>query len=203
MLLLRHISTLQDHRQVDTFTQLLHCLSLSSCQLEWTPPTAQLLLSQSQQGDLVGHPLRLSSVLVRISRPNCEPLYATNTSHREQETFLCAYPLQWVLLPPLKKKTHTRTSLFGIMFLKHGHHFDCWNQPLNIRMHICYLVFLFWRNHIYIYIYKWPRPAFLKLFWSGDHFRKSEQFCGPPYSCPLRKQIYHFLAYFNTSILIS
>jgi hypothetical protein len=29
----------------------------------------------------------------RISRPSCEPLYATNTSHRKQETFLYEYPL--------------------------------------------------------------------------------------------------------------
>ena len=31
----------------------------------------------------------------------------------------------------------------------------------------------------------------------------SEQFNGPPYSCSLQKQINQFLAYFNTSILIS
>jgi hypothetical protein len=72
----------------NTVVRLLRCLSLSSCQLESTlPPAAQLLLSQSQQGDLVGHYLRFSNVPERISRPSWEPLYATNTSHRNQKHF--------------------------------------------------------------------------------------------------------------------
>jgi hypothetical protein len=72
----------------NTLVQLLHCLSLSSCQLESAlPPSAQLLLSQSQQGDLIGHHLRLSNVFERISRPSEEPFYATNTSHRKQKYF--------------------------------------------------------------------------------------------------------------------
>jgi uncharacterized membrane protein len=29
--------------------------------------------------------------------------------------------------------------LFGSTFLKNGHHFDYWNQPLNMRMRVCYL----------------------------------------------------------------
>jgi hypothetical protein len=79
---------------VNTIVQLLRCLSLSSCQLETTPPpAAQLLLSQSQQGDLVGLHQRLSNVLERISRPSCELFYATNTSRRKQETFHYEYPL--------------------------------------------------------------------------------------------------------------
>jgi hypothetical protein len=72
----------------NTLVQLLHCLSLSSCQLESTlPPTAQLILSQSQQGDLVWHHLRLSNVLERMYRPSCERLYATNASHRNRKHF--------------------------------------------------------------------------------------------------------------------
>jgi hypothetical protein len=67
--------------------QLLRCLSLSSCQLESaTPPANQLLLSQSQEGDLVGHHLRRSNVLENISRPSCELFYSTNIAHHEQET---------------------------------------------------------------------------------------------------------------------
>jgi hypothetical protein len=81
----------------------------------------------------VGHHLRLSNVLERISRPSCTPLYATNTSHHKQETFIYEYPLHWVLLPTQKKKPN-RTLLFGRILLKHGHHFDYWNQPLNMRM---------------------------------------------------------------------
>jgi hypothetical protein len=42
--------------------------------------------------------------------PVCEPLYATNTSHRKQETFLEEYPLHWVLLPAKKKRRTERCS---------------------------------------------------------------------------------------------
>jgi hypothetical protein len=48
---------------------------------------------------LVGLHLWLSNVLERISRTSCEPLYATNTTHRKQETFLYEYPLHRVILP--------------------------------------------------------------------------------------------------------
>jgi hypothetical protein len=75
----------------------------------------------------------IKNVLQRISRPRCEPLYATNTSHRKQETFLYEYPFNWVLLP-IK-----RTLLFGSKLVKHGRHFEYWNQPLNMRMRVCYL----------------------------------------------------------------
>jgi hypothetical protein len=37
------------------------------------------------------------------------------------------------------QKTHKRTLLFCGKFLKHGRHSDYWNQPLNMRMHVCYL----------------------------------------------------------------
>jgi hypothetical protein len=37
-------------------------------------------------------------------------------------------------------KTHNRTLLFGSICLKHGRHFDYWNQLLNLRMRVCYLV---------------------------------------------------------------
>jgi hypothetical protein len=69
--------------------------------------------------------------------PSYEPLYATNTSHRKQETFLYEYPLHWALLPT--KKTHNRTLLFCSILLKHGRHVDCGNQPLSMRIRICYL----------------------------------------------------------------
>jgi hypothetical protein len=79
--------------------QLLHCL-LSSCQLESTlPPPAQLLVSQFQQGDLVGHHLQCSNIFERIFWPSCEPFYTTNTSDSKQGTYLCECPLHWVLLP--------------------------------------------------------------------------------------------------------
>jgi hypothetical protein len=34
---------------------------------------------------------------------------------------------------------HNRTLLFGSILLKHGRHFDYWNQPLHIHMRICFL----------------------------------------------------------------
>jgi hypothetical protein len=37
------------------------------------------------------------------------------------------------------RKTHNRTLLLSSTLLKHGHHFDYRNQPLNMRMCICYL----------------------------------------------------------------
>jgi hypothetical protein len=37
------------------------------------------------------------------------------------------------------QKTHNRTLLFGSILLKRGRRFDYWNQPLNIRMGVCYL----------------------------------------------------------------
>jgi hypothetical protein len=60
---------------------------------------------------MVGHHLRLSNILERISRPSYEPLYATNTSHRKQETFLYEYPFIESLCP---QKSHKRTLLFRI-----------------------------------------------------------------------------------------
>jgi hypothetical protein len=113
-----HSKTSNDHalycmlNHGDTLVQLLHCLPLSSHQLKSTVPSAaQLLLSQSQQDDLVEHHLLLLIVLERISRPRCEPLYATNTSHHKQETFLYEYPLHRVLLPTKKHATARCSSV--------------------------------------------------------------------------------------------
>jgi hypothetical protein len=38
-----------------------------------------------------------------------------------------------------RQKTQNRTLLFGSILLKHGRHFEYWNQPLNMCMLICYL----------------------------------------------------------------
>jgi hypothetical protein len=37
------------------------------------------------------------------------------------------------------QKTHNTTLLFGGVHLKHGRNSDYWNQPLNMRMRVCYL----------------------------------------------------------------
>jgi hypothetical protein len=68
--------------------------------------------------------------------PICELLYATNTFHRKQELLLYEYPLHRIFLPI---KTHNWMLLFDNTLLKHGRHFDYWNQPLNMRMCVCYL----------------------------------------------------------------
>jgi hypothetical protein len=71
----------------------------------------------------------LSSSAKRLP-PRCEPLYATNTFHRKQVTFLYQYPLP--------TKPHNRTLLFGSTLFKHDRQFHYRNQPLNMSMRICY-----------------------------------------------------------------
>jgi hypothetical protein len=80
--------------------------------------------------------LRLLNVRERILQTRCEPLYATNTSHRKLEIFLDEYPLHWVLL--LTKNAH-QNPIFRYYTPKHGRHFDYWNDPLIMRMRVCNL----------------------------------------------------------------
>jgi hypothetical protein len=47
--------------------------------------------------------------------------------------------ISFALSPFAHKKKNKRKLLLGSTQLKHGHHFDCWNQPLNMRMRVCYL----------------------------------------------------------------
>jgi hypothetical protein len=120
-----------------TLVQLLHCLSLSSCQIESNhPPAAQLPLSQCQQDELVGRHLWLSKVPERKSRTICEPFYATKTSHRKQQTFLYNVLCIESFCPQITQKWIT---LFGDILLKHCRHFDYWNQHLKMRMRVYYL----------------------------------------------------------------
>jgi hypothetical protein len=37
------------------------------------------------------------------------------------------------------QKTQNRSLLFGGILLEHNRYFDYWNQPLIMRMHVCYL----------------------------------------------------------------
>jgi hypothetical protein len=78
---------------------------------------------------------RLSNV-ERISRPNCEPIYVTNTSHGKQKTFL--YDILFIVFfYPQKERTIEHCS--SVVHTKHGRYFEYWNQPLSIRMCICYI----------------------------------------------------------------
>jgi hypothetical protein len=94
--------------------------------------------------------------------PSCEQLYAINTSHRKQETFLHEYPLLWV---PLPTDTHNRTLLFGGKLLIHGRHSDYWNQPLNMHMRVCYLDCHEAGLYCYLVIYKENVLRPLQLFY--------------------------------------
>jgi hypothetical protein len=102
----------------NTLVQWLHCLSLTSYQLELTlPPAAQLLLSQSQKGDLVVFLTSLrefsDSAVNHFKR---ETLPAVNRKDFFMNV-LCIGPFA-------HKKTHNRTLHFGSTLLKHGRHFD-------------------------------------------------------------------------------
>jgi hypothetical protein len=50
---------------------------------------------------------------------------------------------------PHTKKNHNRRLLFCSTILKHGHHVDYWNQPLNMHLRVCCLDFLFFKKCIY------------------------------------------------------
>jgi hypothetical protein len=60
---------------------------------------------------------------------------------------------------------HNRTILFGNTLLMYCRHFDCWNQPLNMRMRVCYLDCheAGLRYYLVIYIENFIRP--LQLFY--------------------------------------
>jgi hypothetical protein len=81
-------------------------------------------------------PLPHQRNVCHVSWSICEPLCATNTSHRKQEIFIYEYSLHWVLLPT---KVHNRTLIVSSIILKDGRHFYYWNKPLNMRMQFCYL----------------------------------------------------------------
>jgi hypothetical protein len=72
----------------------------------------------------------------KISATKVEQLYVTNTSQNKQETFLCEYPLHRV--PLIIENAQQNVALQNTL-LKHSPHFDCWNQPINMCMHVCYL----------------------------------------------------------------
>jgi hypothetical protein len=66
---------------------------------------------------------------------DCEPLYATNTSHRKQETFLYEYPFQEVLLPTKNAQQHG--TIWGACYL-HCHQAElCYYLVINIENLLC------------------------------------------------------------------
>jgi hypothetical protein len=102
------------------------CVETRSIQVE-----VFLLLSQS-----LPH-LRFNLfVISEMFAAKAETLYATDTSHRKKETYLYEYPLHWVLLPT---KMAQHNAVLRFYTLKHGRRFDYWNQPLNMRMRVCYV----------------------------------------------------------------
>jgi hypothetical protein len=67
--------------------------------------------------------------------PSCEPLYATNTSHRKQETFLYK-PLCSEFLPTEKRTTEDCSS---VLYVSSTVAILTMKTSLNICMHLCYL----------------------------------------------------------------
>jgi hypothetical protein len=65
--------------------------------------------------------------------PRLNPLYTTNASHRKQETFLYEHPFHWVLLSTKNRTTEPCSSVI------HSSSTDYWNQPVNMRVFVCYL----------------------------------------------------------------
>jgi hypothetical protein len=125
----KHLFLSMSFTNTDTLVPSLYqCIETRSVEVFWLLP--------QPLPHLVGHNLRLSKVFMRMFRQNCEPLYATNTSHGKQETFLYECPFNWVLLPT---KKHNIKLLFGSIPQKHGRRFDYWDHPLNLRMRVCYL----------------------------------------------------------------
>jgi hypothetical protein len=88
---------------------------------------------------LVGHHLRLSYTLERISLTSCEWLYATNTSHRKQETFFMTILCIECFFRQTKDTTKRCSSVvhaqaqLPFLLLKPA------SEHLNIRMRVCYL----------------------------------------------------------------
>jgi hypothetical protein len=76
-----------------TYKMFLNDIPHVQCTTHNCPPFPQLLLLQSQQGNVVGHHLQHLNVL------EGEPLYAIKSSQLKQETFRYEYPLHEVLLP--------------------------------------------------------------------------------------------------------
>jgi hypothetical protein len=118
-----------------TVVQLLHCLSLSSCQLQSTlPSAAQLVLSQFNRATSSGIIYDFRKSLREFLDPllnyfTRQTLPTVNRKHFINKIWIKSFCLQ---------KTHNRTVLFDST-LKHGHHLNYWNQPLNMCMRVCYL----------------------------------------------------------------
>jgi hypothetical protein len=98
--------------------------------VRWNPQRKSLLTVVSANS---ATPVSTSSSSAKRMPPSCEPLYATNTSHRKHETFLMN------ILCTESFSQHNKTLLVGSTLFKHGRQFDYWNQPLNMRMRLCYL----------------------------------------------------------------
>jgi hypothetical protein len=97
----------------NTLVQLLHRLLYSSCLPESTlPPAAQLHLLQYQQGDLVGHHLRLSNILERISLPSNEPLTRQTLPTVDRKHFLTTILCIESFCP---KKIRTKERCFSVV----------------------------------------------------------------------------------------
>jgi hypothetical protein len=90
---------------------------------------------------LVGHHLRLSIVLQEF----LHPVVNRFTRHTRLTVYRKHFFMNNICTETFcPRKTHNRTLFVGSVLLKYGHHFDYWNQPLNMRMRVCYLLSWSW-----------------------------------------------------------
>jgi hypothetical protein len=105
-------------------SSLYQCVKTHSIEVFW-------LLSQP----LPFQPLRHQRNLCHVSWPSCEPLCATNIPTASRKRFIMNILCIESFWP---QETCNRMLPFGSTLLKNSRHFDYWNQPLNIRMRVCY-----------------------------------------------------------------
>jgi hypothetical protein len=99
------------------------------------------------------HHLQLSGVFQRICWPSCDPVYATNTSQRKQETYL--YDTFFATSPFVHRKTHNGRLLFGNTHLNQGRHFY---KPASEHAHARPLPKLSWNRTVLLPSDKYRKP---------------------------------------------
>jgi hypothetical protein len=117
--------------------QLLHCLSLSSCQLESNCSTHCAVASVAIS---TGRPALESSATFERPWENFSTQLWTALHEKHQLKNRKHFFINILCTESFcAQKTHNRMLLYGSILLKHGRYFDYWNQPLNLRIRVCYL----------------------------------------------------------------
>jgi hypothetical protein len=118
--------------------QLLHCLSLSSSQLESAVPLAAQFplcsLNRTTWSGIICDFLTSFREFLDlvVNRFTGQTLPTVNRKHFFRNN-LCIESF-------CPQKAHKRALLFGSLDRKHDRHFGYWNLPLNMHMRVCYLI---------------------------------------------------------------